>query len=993
MKRSQHLPSNLVLLGIILSAVRAYSGASPAPAVDLVLSEKAPPAVKFGAELIRRALEEKTGLKIRIAPKPSPADLHIFLGRRGDEILASIAGDRLKAPGLPESYAILLPSAETIVIEGSDATGAMYGAQDLAEQVSWANGNDFGSQIKPVHKSPFLTIRGVNMFLTTQDIDEPDGAFWSDAFWTGFLDMMARDRYNFLDIHGPCEATSVEFPNGFSYFVSLPDFPEVGVGSERAGKNLARFRQMVRRAADRGIKVGYMNYVAAPPIGPWKTGRYGKDERWAPPPQKFLTGPRLEEYTRQAVASFLRQVPELWMFGFRVGESGQPEGFYKKTYLAALKDAPASLNLYVRTWIADPQEVREIAESTPHRLFIEPKYNGEHLGSPYQAALGGRQYPPSGSYEDYTNYPRHYSILWQIRAHGTHRVFYWGLPEFARRTVRSCKFGDGAGFSMESMNAYCPEADYLHNNPKTDHRFYKWMFEREWLWHLIWGRTAYDPEVSDRVWLSEFERRFGPEAGPRVYSALVESSKIVPFIYSYHNVGLDHQDFAPEFETGDHAFGARQRLWQGERLVPYGGNNDDFLRVGVLDRTAMASPVTYVDDFLKHLPSGRMTPFEAADYLGSAADASERHIHEAARSSPGSTKEFDCIRMDVEAVASLGRYYRDRILSVTHLEFYRRTYHHPELVAAYRDLQRAVEDWDRLSEVTDEHFGHVPETIRMGVNKFQWRDEGRSLGVDLDQINNMETEFHQLRERSWEYRTTVIGHVPLFKVRPGEALKVTATYATEGPEDEQHVFLFYRNSRETAYTRVALRLEKRFERTWTGEIPGEKVVPGYLEYYFEADTGRWRQYGASLEHRPPYFVFVNENNSRPVISHNPPAAPVHDSAVAFSAEVQARAKISSVRLYYKRTPAYHEWVKIEMEGIGSDRYRARVPLTSEGILYYFEAIDEDGNAANYPDFLKRTPYFAINGARATAREGANEMKEEPCLLDRRHGRRGVGSYP
>src|SRR5579883_1738413 len=60
------------------------------------------------------------------------------------------------------------------------------------------------------------------MFLATQDIDEPEGAFWSDDFWTGFLAMMARNRYNFLDIHGPCDAVTLDFPNGFSYFGSRP---------------------------------------------------------------------------------------------------------------------------------------------------------------------------------------------------------------------------------------------------------------------------------------------------------------------------------------------------------------------------------------------------------------------------------------------------------------------------------------------------------------------------------------------------------------------------------------------------------------------------------------------------------------------------------------------------------------------------------------------------------------------------------------------------
>jgi hypothetical protein len=944
-------------LALVFLSLPAGANAVPAaPTVALVLGESAPAPVKFGAEEIHRALAKK-GLKSLTTQRPSPGNLQIFLGVRGDPHLGGLKGNRLQVAGSPESYALSVPSRQTIAVEGSDAAGAMYGALDLAEQIDWAPGSEFVGLIKPVSKSPFLQVRGINMFLTTQDIDEPGGAFWSDEYWNGYLDMMARDRYNFLDIHGPCDAVTLTFPNGYSYFVSLPDFPEVGVGPERAARNLARFRQVVRLAAERGIKVGYMNYEAPPPIGPWKTRSFGHDERWAPVPQEFLTGPRLEEYTREAVASFLRQLPELWMFGFRVGESGQGEDFYKRTYLAVLKDAPQSLNLYLRTWVADPQKVREIANSAKQHVYIEPKYNGEHLGLPYQAALGGRAYPPSGSYEDYTNYPRNYSLIWQIRAHGTHRVFYWGSPEFARRTVRSCKFGAGVGFSMEPMEAYCPAADYLHHNPRTDHSFYKWMFEREWLWHLTWGRTAYDPEVPDQVWLSEFGRRFGPQAGPAVFRAVVESSKIVPFAYAYHNVGLDHQDFAPEFETGDHALGVRGRLWQGHRLAPYGGNNLDFLRVGTLDRTAMADPTAYGESYLQHSFHGKMTPEEAADYLGVAAGASEAGIQEAARLSPASPKEFDCLRMDIEAVASLGRYYRFRILSASHLAFYLRTYHHPELTAAYDDLQRAVASWDRLADVTEQHFGYVPEYIRMGVSQFRWREEGRSLGADLEQVNDLESDFRHLRDKEG-YRT-IVGHVPPFKVRPGQPLKLTATYATGPPNGR--VLLFYRNARETAYAQVAISLENRVERTWRGEIPGEQVVPGYLEYYFEADQAPGGPYGGTLEQRPPYRVLVNDNDVRPVISHTPPPGAVRGSAVELTVEVHSKAKVASVLVYYKRMPAYHEWLRLDMTPVGETRYTASVPLTPEGILYYFEAVDEDGNAVNYPDFLQRTPYFVIEG--------------------------------
>jgi hypothetical protein len=147
-------------------------------------------------------------------------------------------------------------------------------------------------------------------------------------------------------------------------------------------------------------------------------------------------------------------------------------------------------------------------------------------------------------------------------------------------------------------------------------------------------------------------------------------------------------------------------------------------------------------------------------------------------------------------------------------------------------------------------------------------------------------------------------------------------------------------------------------RVWTGEIPATKVVPGFLDYYFEADGGVWGSYGGTLERLPPYHVLVNDQNTKPVIIHTPPAGPVRGDHVTLSVNVQSRAK--SVCVYYKRMPAYYEWLKIEMHPSGENQFSADVPLTPEGILYYFEAADENGNAAVYPDFLQRTPCFAID---------------------------------
>jgi hypothetical protein len=914
--------ARLIWVSLILASAQARAGVS--------VPESAAAPVRFGAKVLREALARKGGTTV----------------------LISLSAERLAAG--PESYRISTEGG-AITVAGSDDAGLMYGAIDLADQIDAASAGDLVRAVKPVRKAPFLAIRGINMFLTAQGFDDPNSWFWSDTFWESFLDMMARTHHNFLDLHGPFDIT-VGWPNGFSYLLYLPDFPEVGVGRERAAKNMARFRQVLDMAADRGVKVGFMNYSAAPPIGPWETGRFWQDGWFDPHPRKLVEGARVEAYTRRAVAEFLKAVPELWMFGFRIGESGQPEDFYKRTYLEALKDAPASLNVYVRTWVADPAKVREIAGLLRQRFYIEPKYNGEHLGLPYQAVLGGRYYTPSGSYEDYTNPSRNLSIIWQMRANGTHRIFHWGSPEFARRTVLSAKFGGGQGFSMEPMNAYYPETDYLHNNPRTDHSYYRWMHERQWYWFLLWGRTAYDPNVSESVWLNEFDRRFGQSAGPLVYRALAESSKVVPFIFAYHNQGLDHMHMAPEYETGDHSLAVRNVFRAGGVSVPRGGGNDEFLGVDTLDRTAMADPISYVEERLKGTPSGRFSPFDAADYLRTAGDDSEKWMAQAAAAASTKSKEFDCIRQDIAAVAALARYYAERITSVTHLEFYQRTLYHPELTAARESLERAIGYWDRLSEITDRHYGYVPELIRMQVYQFRWREEGRGLGADMEDLNRREAEF-----RSWNWENsrfrTMVGHIPPEQARAGEPMKLSASIAAASPD--MKLALFFRKPGAAGYTRMEMTPENRGTPLWVAEIPAGAMRTGTLEYYFGAYGGTGIGYGGTLDTRQPYSVKVVDRTTKPSVTHVPPAGTQRGERVRLTVQVEDLVAVESVQVHYKLMPSYYGWLTIDMRPSGDGAYTADVPLTSEGILYYFTAVDSYGSAVNYPNFLKQTPYFAI----------------------------------
>ena len=104
---------------------------------------------------------------------------------------------------------------------------------------------------------------------------------------------------------------------------------------------------------------------------------------------------------------------------------------------------------------------------------------------------------------------------------------------------------------MEPMTAYFPQDNYFINVDELGEPWFRWAFERNWFWYMVWGRMAYDPDTPEDVWVDAFKERFGDAAGEHVYRATALSSKIIPLIYSYHCLGPDHRSMAPEFETGD----------------------------------------------------------------------------------------------------------------------------------------------------------------------------------------------------------------------------------------------------------------------------------------------------------------------------------------------------------------------------------------------------------------------------------------------------------
>lgn len=644
----------------------------------------APEPVRWGASELRSALAQKqipenqTDVAVTFTQQAAPADEAFSLEKSGGRI----------------------------TIQGGGPVGAMYGMLELAErvrggtEVRWA---DIAASIQPTRQKPDLAIRADNVFVHVQPLLINNLAMWRD-----YLDMLAHNRFNMLDMHGGFDLDSTAFPNLFPLLVTVPDYPNAGDPRAQA-RNLADFSAIVQYAKSRGIKVALMNYSAAVPAPPGSPA--------GTPP--LVPANRLADYTAKATAELIRRVPDLYEIGFRIGETGQPARFFQDAYLKGFADARASnLRLYTRSWLTTKEQLEPIAQAATSGFDIEIKYNGEHLGLPYHAMQ--RNYG-TYSYEHYLDVPARYDILWQVRANGTHRYWAWENTDFIRRTVRTFQLGKARGFTLEPPIAYFPVDAAAYYRSTEDQKVYKYIWQKDWMWYFAWGRLGYNAELPEAAVRQAFAEHYG-SAGDTIYTAMQASSKIVPLVFAYRFVGPDHRDYSPETETGylDNAgsiIGARRPVPEG--LLQYAKNTpeDDRSFVGIDE---------WVNHRIDAVPDGRLGPFAVAEVLQQAAETAQKAIASVTGLDAQRAAEWKLLKTDLLSAAWLGRYHGARIQGLTYFEHAWLINDNAEYQKATQLLTESRDAWKALAETTDTTYAPVNNPLRH-QKQFEWRSQAALL--------------------------------------------------------------------------------------------------------------------------------------------------------------------------------------------------------------------------------------------------------------------------
>ena len=415
-----------------------------APAtVQLVCDAEASPRIAFGVERLKEALVD-AGLEVLAvdAATVRPEDTVITVGKRNGAAVRALApavGLEVQDKELgPEGFSLLATGSRVAVI-GEGDSGVLYGCLELASRVRDQGGlpDKLAVTDRPAFKlrgtcigmqKPYLLPgRQIYEYPYTEELFP---FFYDKAFWREYLDFLVDRRMNLLSLW-----------NGhpFGSLVRLDDYPyAVEVSDEQFERNVATYRYIAEEADRRGIWVTQMFYNILLPAP--LAERHQLETQLASPT------PLAADYTRKAIAEFVRQYPNVGLhvcLGEAMLDVDHQVEWLTEVILPGVHDGMRRAGLQneppvmIRAHATDPSVVIPAALEVYRNLYTESKYNGESLTT----------WQPRG--------PRQRTHLELARLGSTHVVnvhilanlepFRYGAQRFIKKSVQAARDRLGAG--------------------------------------------------------------------------------------------------------------------------------------------------------------------------------------------------------------------------------------------------------------------------------------------------------------------------------------------------------------------------------------------------------------------------------------------------------------------------------------------------------------------------------------------------------------------
>jgi hypothetical protein len=656
-----------------------------------VAFDKTNQSVSFGVSRMEEALN-KSGQQVRnVALDESLKVANVVI-----QVLPANALASIRKEGFEISY-----KSKVLFISAIDATGAMYGALDVAEQIrmgkSWHN-----LAIKKVN--PYFTVRALKFNLPWSSyrvgpaMDQHLEVCRDLKFWQRFIDQMAENRFNVLSLWNV---------HPFSFMVKPINFPGANNFSEKEMSEWKHFwTSLFKMAKERGIEAFIVNWNIA--VSPEFARKYGVRER-------NDTSDIVKRYTREVVTQVINEYPDLagigitladWMSNFISSNSSLPqmspkdrEDWIEETVVAGIKAAKRPVKFLHRSVLSsDPQEMRRVIDNAnlPDTVLVEIKFNWSHGHSTPILALTHDSHSGKKDIGYWSPLPTNYRIQWMVRNEDFF-ILRWGQPNFIRKHIANNAAEYVNGYFVGS-EGYIPAKDISHKN--SSHKTWDYAFEKQWLFYQLWGRLLYDPSTADNVFEASFNNRYGNGTGNSLLKAFSSASEMPLRLASFHSSTWDYtlysEGFLAPFTSGGGLHDSVSSFISIDELIDH----------KVLDPTFISIP-----EFVQHtvekkvLASGKITPLELADSLE--AD-SKIVLNLVQQLRPGSSRTLTCELQDLETWAHVSKYFADKLRAGVALHTFRITGEMAQQRIAIQLLTNCMAVWKKIGELTSNHYDEVP---------------------------------------------------------------------------------------------------------------------------------------------------------------------------------------------------------------------------------------------------------------------------------------------
>lgn len=660
-----------------------------------IFYDKTEASITFSAKDLKKILNAR-GTAVTLKPLTNlthtPTGTYIVIARDDtpNKSKLAVAGGRTVGTQKEQGYALRVTEAKSSKgywVLGGDRVGAMYGGIHLGEIVKAGSLAD----VKDQDQTPYIAKRGLK-FNIPLDIRQPShGENWNEStspqtniehmwdinFWTEYLDVLARQRYNVLSLWNK---------HPFPSLVKLDDYPNVALDDvyNAYGKvkdmphaeKIALWKKIMELAWERGIEVYlitwniHMNGV---------DGKYGITESH--------DNKTTIDYLRKSVKQVFLTYPRLAGIGVTAGENmsgiddDTKEQWLWDTYGKGVQDAKKEqpnrfIRFIHRDWMTSFDKIESRFGQLEDGFDMENKYIKARLYS----------YPTAKFAENdiLKRIPGDKSIWWNIRNDDIYNMR-WGDPEYVKQFILAFPKGHLTAGYMMGSDRYAWARESISKNPMSPRQLEN---EKHWYSFLLWGRLGYDPQTPTELLKGLIQDRFPTASGTAIFDAWKSVSRVVPLVNQIHWYIWDY-------------------MWWVEGCSSSGvvgaikGYHD--INSFIKGKTMPHSGVTSIADFVNGKTEGTLPLAVASSLEESAKEALSKIVD----TKDGGSMELKETLGDIKAQAYLGLFYASKIRGAVALAQFRKSGDKNQQLLAVGHLEESLKQWINYANALDAQYNKM----------------------------------------------------------------------------------------------------------------------------------------------------------------------------------------------------------------------------------------------------------------------------------------------